>query len=520
MRTNRNRVVILALDSCDIALARRWAAEGHMPCFRRLFERAAWGLTKNPAGIETGSVWDTVATGVMPDFHGHFDVMNVFDTERYEKRVMRREERGVAPFWVTASEAGRRVAVIDFPYAFLEASLNGIQIADWLTHVRVGPATPTTLPASLGAAVTARYGVNPFASPNRCPGDHVSLESAADYAAFRDKLIDRGRRKLALSLDLMAQEAWDLFITSFHDVHDVGHRCWHIHDARHERHDPALAAALGNPIRDVYAALDAAVGTLIEAAGDATVLVYLSHGMGPERTGTGLLNDILVALDQADQTIPPTRVDRLARVCRALVPAPMRRLLSRGRLARRVYEAHVVERRPTRRFLEVDPSNTTGGVRINLKGRERHGVVEPGAEYDRICAQLKQALLEIENEDTGKPAIASVTMTSDVYRGPLAHRFPDLLLEWSKAGPIERVHSPRIGHLRRHDRRERTGDHVQKGGAYLVLGPGIEPGFCERRARPVDVAPTIAALLGYSDPRYCGIALPGVTVQRDVASVR
>jgi predicted AlkP superfamily phosphohydrolase/phosphomutase len=211
-------------------------------------------------------------------------------------------------------------------------------------------------------------------------------------------------------------------------------------------------------------------------------------------------------------------MDRFVAAYRMIVPAPVRRLLSGTRLSQRAYDAHMVDRRSQRRFYDVSPSNTTGGVRINLKGRDRHGVVEPDA-FDRVCAELKQSLIEIVSEDTGKPIISKITMTRDLYRGPLAHRFPDLLLEWNKAGPIDRVVSPRIGRLSRSHPRVRTGDHVQKRGAYLALGPGIAPGFSERLAKPIDVAPTIAALLGDGDPRYAGEALADVIAGREPASV-
>lgn len=507
LRSNRRRVVILALDSCDIVLTRRWAAEGHMPHFRRLFEQAAWGLIENPPGLESGSVWGTFATGVMPDVHGYFDVMNIFDTAHYRKRIMRRDERGMEPFWLTASKVGKRVAVVDFPYAYLEESLNGIQVADWLVHVRVGAKRPATLPDSLAPWLVQNYGVNSFTAPVTCPADQENLQSAGSFAAFRDTLLDHMRRKLALSLAMLEREKWDLFITGFHETHDAGHRFWHIHDPQHERHDATLAAALGNPLRDTYAALDSAVAALMATVGDATVLIYLSHGMGPERTGTGLLNEILVALDQADKAIPPTRIDRLSAVGRTILPTSIRRFLSGSALVQRAYGVHVDERRPHRRLLELMPSNVTGGIRINLKGRESNGVVDSGS-FDRVCEELKQNLLEIVNEDTGEPIISAVTMTRDIYRGPLAHRFPDLLLEWNKAAPIDRVYSPRIGHLRRGEPRTRTGDHIQKRGAYLMLGPGIERGFHERLTRPVDFAPTIASLLGYSDQRYSGMPLP------------
>src|SRR6185436_19531560 len=55
---------------------------------------------------------------------------------------------------------------------------------------------------------------------------------------------------------------------------------------------------IGDPLRDVYIALDAAVGRLLEAAGpDTTAVVLCSHGMGPHYDGTHLLEEILYHWD-------------------------------------------------------------------------------------------------------------------------------------------------------------------------------------------------------------------------------
>lgn len=509
------KLVLVGLDSFDIELARAWSDEGRLPGMSRLFKEASWGLTQNPAGIEAGSVWPTFGYGLPPDVHGQYDAAQMFDSTRYRRRTLRIDERAAEPFWASASKAGRRVALIDYPYAFLEKELNGVQVADWLTHVRTGPVMPTTYPAGFGDRLTARYGINPFPMWSNCPADELTLDGADSIRTFRDQLIDRARRKLAFSLDLLAQERWDLFMTFFHEAHDAGHRCWHIHDARHEKHDPALATAVGNPLRDVYEAVDACVTRLLDAvAPDSVVLVYLSHGMGPDRAGTGFLDDILLALERAYcGDAPTTKVERAGAFYRALVPAGLRRLLSRTPAAKRVYAADHAEKQRNRRFLEQTPNHATGGVRVNLTGREANGGVAPGDEYMALCRRLRHDLLSIVNADTGEPIATSVVLTAEAYKGPLASRFPDLLVEWNKKSPILRVHSPVFGRLERRWPRVRTGDHVHKTGAYFAMGPGITPGFCERRAHTVDFAPSIAAILGLDGVAYAGSPLPALTTR-------
>ena len=47
----------------------------------------------------------------------------------------------------------------------------------------------------------------------------------------------------------------------------------------------------------------------------------------------------------------------------------------------------------------------TGAIRINLKGREPEGLVEPGAEYEALRQEIADALIALENPETGKSAV-------------------------------------------------------------------------------------------------------------------
>src|SRR5262249_29250358 len=152
--------------------------EGRLPTFAKILDRACSGRVVNPAGLEGGSVWPTFCTGVEPGWHGQYEAHYKFDTDLYRVRPMDRAEQHAAPFWVAASDAGRRVAIVDAPYAFLEPSINGVQVVDWLTHVLVRPEGLATFPAELATKIAATYGVNPFDGPNRCPTNEVVLDTA------------------------------------------------------------------------------------------------------------------------------------------------------------------------------------------------------------------------------------------------------------------------------------------------------------------------------------------------------
>ena len=110
-------------------------------------------------------------------------------------------------------------------------------------------------------------------------------------------------QKRAIAKELLSQGGWDLFLTVFGESHAIGHQQWHLHDPSHPRFDPEAVKTLGgDPNLQVYQDLDASLGEILSQVGeDTTVLVLLSHGMGPHYDGTHLLDEILNRIDEFDQ---------------------------------------------------------------------------------------------------------------------------------------------------------------------------------------------------------------------------
>src|SRR5262249_37295741 len=126
--------------------------------------------------------------------------------------------------------------------------------------------------------------------------------------------------------------------------------------------------------------------------------------------------------------------------------------------------------RHERRWFQAPNNTVVGGIRFNVRGREPDGGVEPD-DIDALTPSLSDDLLDLVNVDTGERAVRKVTPTTAVY-GDVADAFPDLLVEWNRSAPIERVYSPKVGTVVVLEGRWRTGDHTDRG-LLLASGPGI-----------------------------------------------
>ncbi|HEX6102141.1 MAG TPA: alkaline phosphatase family protein [Alphaproteobacteria bacterium] len=478
------KVVFIGLDSADPELLQRWGQEGKLPNIRKLQQASAWGAPLSPPGLGSGAMWPSLCTGVTPAVHGRYFFQQVwrgsYDSHKFEGADLHFD-----PFWETLSRRGLKVAVIDVPKAPLARELNGVQLVDWMVH---SPAyeEPCSVPAELIDEVHAVYGRDPIGD---CDGSHRGIE---DFRKLKDGLLQKVEAKTRLSADYLAREDWDVFITVYGETHCVAHQFWHAHDPAMADYDPSLAAAIGDPVLQVYQEIDAGVGRIVEAAGrNAMVMLFAGPGMGPNFSGNYLVEEILQRFEHGPVRVAAGGLELLRRVWRRL-PLKLRKKFRHAGSG--AGDGLIAQLRSRRKCFTVPHNDLAAAIRINVIGREPHGLVKPGAEYDAFCAELTRELMAIKNEETGRPIVREVMRMRDIYQGPFVEDLPDLLVHWSREAPIRTVSSPRIGVVRG-PRPHRTGDHHAEC-VFYASGPGIRAGGINHPFSVMDFPPTVAELLG------------------------
>jgi predicted AlkP superfamily phosphohydrolase/phosphomutase len=508
MRTPK--LLLIAVDSGDSQLVREWASQGHLPAFAELLDAGLSAPMKTPVGVLEGAIWPTLLTSSSPGRHGMFAYRQLDPGSYRLDAIMRADRLPSPPFWSPLSAAGKRVAIIDAPFARPAADLNGIQVTNWGAH-DAWSWERSSWPPDLVADLARRFGDHPVAT---CDGRDRTL---ADFEDLRDRLIDGVERKTALLRHCLELEDWDFFLGVFSESHCTGHQHWRFMDPGCPGYDPAASPRLRTAIRDVYRAIDAGLASLLRRRHpDTHAMVLLSHGMGPYYHGSHLLNRVLDRLGVNDPGRSRGSAGRPARSrplrermwhARHLIPRSWR-----DRLKARVPVGLVDAARPRvapparrstdlslKRVFQVPSSNMTAGLRINLKGREPAGLVEPGAEYDALCRGISEALLALENPATGGKAVQWVARADDLYRGPRLDWLPDLLVEWDHSGPITAVRSPAIGTVSGVARTGRSASHWPNA-LLLGAGPRFRPGPIAGALETMDLGPTILEFFGVARP--------------------
>lgn len=480
------KLLVIGLDSADKDLMIEWARDGSLPHFARLLENGRYGEMVAPPGQCAGTAWVSINTGRSPARHGcYFDSQLQPGTYNYAKFLPQHQQ--ARPFWERLSKAGKRVAIVDVPKAPASENFNGLQILDWGNHDPEYDYA-RSCPPSFAQEIEARFGKDPVGS---CDLLARADSGRAALAALRDRLVERIETKVRIVQYIQAKGPWDLLMAVFADPHCAGHQFWRVRDPNHPGYDADLARALGDPLKDVYVALDTAVGELIANMDSNTGLIAFSDlGIGPNYSATFLLRDIVRKLHANARNRRSPHVDALRWLWRKL-PRSAR---IRGRSILSPVKRDIDLETKDRDYFAIRSNDDCGAIRINLEGREPAGRVRPGREYDELCEAISRDLREIVNLETGEPLVKEVLRTDDLFEGPRLADLPDLNIVWNQKAPVRRVHSRKIGVIERRHEGPRSGDHRSRGFC-LMQGPGMG----NERLPPMsamDLAPTICSWLG------------------------
>ena len=298
----------------------------------------------------------------------------------------------------------------------------------------------------------------------------------------------------------------------FGTVHRGSHYLWDLSQIDRENVPSHKRAVLEASLDDCYTSADEALGRVLDAAPpDARVIVFGLHGMGPNDGWYEMLPRILEHIHRGGGPSAPKR-GALFRLKQALPWTLVRQVTRRIPIAWNKAQIPLWSRRmydwPNTRYFAL-PMDYNGYVRLNLKGREKEGRVDPG-DADRVLAELDAALRSFRDVETGKPVIRGTIKVDELVppSAPRRRYLPDLVVLWDPPHPVWQssgLVSDRFGEIRWPKGRKlasgRSGNHTPHGW-FAARGPGIEPGASTRTYDTADLMPTVFQWLGAPQPSH------------------
>jgi predicted AlkP superfamily phosphohydrolase/phosphomutase len=328
------------------------------------------------------------------------------------------------------------------------------------------PAVPLSEPGSFAQDISRRLGLFPTL------GFQEAYEARKSGIFNDDEFIRQARTVLDERLALFehAVKNYDdgLLFFYFSSTDLQSHILWWDSDDPQPhplRLLPEEARRRFQHIRDLYRRLDRVVGELVDRYGSqATIMVMSDHGFANfgrqfNLNAWLLANNRLSFEEGAPRTLPHVKWSETSAYGLGL-----------------------------------------NGLYLNLKGREPHGIIEPGPEREAVLQELARGL-EDYAEENGQKVIRGVYRSDRIYSGNATALAPDLILGYARGyraswGTVE---GSAEGDILLDNDLAWSADHC----ADALEVPGVL--FCNRPLRAaspslVDVAPSILAEFGLPKP--------------------
>ncbi|MEK6407071.1 MAG: alkaline phosphatase family protein [Acidobacteriota bacterium] len=498
------KVLFIGLDGATFDVLDPLIDRGLMPRLKQFIDEGVRGPLETTIPPITPTAWVSWMTGKNPGKHGVFEfLLRRKGSGALPDMPVSSHSRDGLPFWDILGRIGKRAIVTNVPCTYPPMMVNGVMVSDFLTP---RGRRDFTYPQSLVEEIESRFG------PYELYITEVYTPGNVDK--ILDQLFTELEYKTKVNRYLMEQYGWDVFATHYWGTDRFQHELWHLLDETHPFFDRKEHDAHIGRIHEYWHAVDSTLGELFDDAGpDTTVYTGSDHGFGPIEKflcfNVWLIDEGLLVLKRDAMTLFKRALFRLGLTPDLAYRSAMKMGLAHLRLSVGVTNRSKLMRLANLLMLsleDVDWSRTVafskgnyGQIFINLRGREEHGIVEPGAAYETEMRQIIDKLRALMDPETHQPLIGPIWRREDLYTGPYIEQSPDIQFL-----PSDMANKP-LGTLDLTSNKFITpvygnsGDH-RMNGIMLGRGPEIRRGARVEGARIIDYAPTILHSFGVDIP--------------------
>ncbi len=363
------RSVVIGLDGVTWRILDRLIADGHMPRLSKLRQHGAWGVLESTVPTYTPPAWTSAITGVNPGRHGIYGFIE--GHAQNERRELVHSGRIEAPtIWEMATAQGLRAGIYNVPLTYPPRDLDG-----WMVS---GMMTPGWGERQRGFASWDKGSADLEARILRWVPDYA-VDMSADWerdwrdAALAERALDILQQRYTVLAQLIELDPPDLLFMVLETPDRLQHVYYRYLDPGDSLYDTDAGRTLRPQIVRCYQAMDRIVGLLDDYAGTGGAIVCSDHGFtaweSSVHTNTLLQEWGYLKLKTGARLMQTSAARRAVPVAKRVLPARVAR-----EAKNRIFAA--VDWDKTRAFASPIPQQ---GVFVNLKGRERLGIVDPRA---------------------------------------------------------------------------------------------------------------------------------------------
>jgi predicted AlkP superfamily phosphohydrolase/phosphomutase len=481
-----NRVLVIGWDGADWRILDPMLEAGVLPNLAGLVGRGGRAVLKSTLPTHSWSAWPSFLTGVDPDDHGVYDILEARGQSGRQYPVSFRSIRE-RTFMADLARAGVETIMVNVPLTFPPPQIEGKLIAGGVLPKRRGFTYPEGLQTELEEAGAA-WPINGTSWVTFRNRPEPLLEEADWFIRARQKACEH----------LLDTTDWRVACLVFVETDRIQHCLSKYISPDHPDYGELSKTTLAGKVRDLYRLLDDCLGRLVERTHPEDLVVFMSdHGM---QSCTGAVN-----MDRLLEQLGYLEFSATNAVLGPMQWGPVRAF------ARKVYDVLGLHGRvalpqsvnwsKTKAYTSI--RSTGEGISVNLAAREPRGIVEPSA-FETVRDQVSEAVASFVDPRTGRSPVGRVWRREEVFKGKYAGEAPDLLLE---PAPLYSLTHARAS-VEPAD--WLSGDH-RVDGVLAAAGGMADPSSFPDAARLVDLAPTMLAAVGVpASVRHSGAVLPAV----------
>ena len=346
------------------------------------------------------------------------------------------------------------------------------EVEVYVTPVNIDPGRPDlpiSHPVTYSIYLSKLFG--PYATLGLAEDTWALNEKVLDDQAFLDQCYSNHEDRERMFFDALDKTRDGLCACVFDTTDRVQHMFWRYLEEDHPASRGIPKEQRPNVIEDLYTRMDRLIGRVLKQIDESTLLLVISdHGFKSFARGVNL----------------------------------NAWLHQNGYLALKSGKTESGDW-----FEDVDWSKTRAytmglnGLFLNMKGREREGIVLQGAEADALKMELRQKLDGLVDPEFGRAGITGVFDCDSTYSGPYVDNAPDLLIGYGEGfrASWDSVMGKVTGRIFEDNVKAWSGDHC--------VDPRLVPGVLfsnykigDEKPAIADVAPTMLTLFGLQIPTH------------------
>ncbi|MFQ6082618.1 MAG: alkaline phosphatase family protein [Candidatus Aminicenantia bacterium] len=496
MRIKKNKLFIIGIDGATFDLLDPWFHKGELPNLYRLKKEGSYGNLQTVPNLHSAAAWTSIVTGKNPGKHGIF-----FFIERDRElhyRFYTGADRKAETIWNILSKIGKKVGIVNVPMTFPAEPVNGIMVSglDSPSIKDKRSVYPQNLKDKY-KILKDEYDI--------VPSVQILLQKDKPDKAV-EKWLDIASYRAEFCKQLLKDCSSDFFMVTFTITDWAHHNLWKYFDSGYPLYEKGKAKKFGHLMLKVYKKMDSIIGELIDFIGsDTNVFIVSDHGAGKHQHGSYYLVDWLIESNfmrlkerKRLENINNELFRKLLYFSKKIAPDKLKKSIKKNfpQLRNKFREEiglnifNFIDWSKTKAYTEYKWHN----IWINLKGREKYGIVNPGEEYQELCYTLKTELLNWKNETTGRQVVNRVFHKSEIYSGPYIYRAPDLQIWWNDDVVVTYKERKFFSKISTKIEEGWSGDH-RLNGIFIAWGPHIKKGVMLNNLSVYDVAPTALYLL-------------------------